>query len=157
MSRPRTFTRAEMSEFVHKHFSSCTTFIDSWGAGPFVIKNEGKSFRFEFSERFGPIPLRPDNEIDEKYNWPGRSPFWPALHQWIKGGKRVAEDGVTCVWDHLRPNKFYRIAGKHIVIVEHGDEDGPMVDVTAEMEAKGVGPTYFLDRSARNKSKATRP
>ena len=117
-----------------------------------MITNDGKTFRFEDSDRFGPTRLRENNEINERHPYFGhRSAFWPAYDAWKKGGRRVADDRITCIWDTLKPTKIYRVGRRTAVIVEHGDEGGPTVDVTDEMKAKGVQPTDFLDKSARNK------
>lgn len=139
-----------MTGFGHNFASGPGFFIDSWGRGPLVIENRGKSFRFEFSEQFGPTRLRPDGEIDERFPFFGqRSPFWEAFTAWRKGGMRIDDDGVTCIWDHLKPTKVYMLDDKNAVVIEQGDDGGAIVDITEEMTAKGVGPTDFLDKRPR--------
>lgn len=115
-----------MSEFGHHYgrlsgdFPGCW---DSWGSGPFVIVLEGADFRFEDSDRFGPLLLNKDGRPSERQ--PGeRSPFWKAYNAWRRQGRRTADDGKTCVWDKPRPTKVRRIRGRHVEIIEDGDEDG---------------------------------
>jgi hypothetical protein len=143
-----------MADYGHQYGNVGGAFIDSWGRGPFVIEIGRKSFRFEDSDMFGPTRLRPDGEIDERHPFFGeRSPFWEAFYAWRKGGRRVAEDGITCVWDQLKPTKIYMIDEKNAVVIEQGDDGGAIVDVTDEMKARNEGPTDFLDKSARFKIK----
>jgi hypothetical protein len=59
-----------------------------------------KVFTFDFSERFGPLVVGADGrEVAQ----PGpRHPFWTAVTQWHKQGKRVGDDGL-CVWEPEPP------------------------------------------------------
>ena len=85
-------------EFGHIYASGRNLFIDAWGAGPFVIKSGRRRYRFEDSTRFGPALI--DEAGEPLANpWPSeRSPFWEAHRLWIKRGRRLAEDGITCVY-----------------------------------------------------------
>ena len=102
-------------------------FIDSWGSCPFVISAGGKSYRFEDSDQFGPslITLRGDIAANP---WPAeRSPFWRAHRIWRLQGRRVLEDGISCVWDEPKPQVVQNIGGKHYKVVENGEEDGSTI------------------------------
>lgn len=114
-----------MSEFGHIATSGAGFRVDTWGAGPFVIEAGGKSFRFEDSDRFGPALLKPDGELRADPWPPERSPFWMAHRAWVKQGRRVTDDGVTCIYEPLKPTKVRHMGGKHYLVVEHGDDDGP--------------------------------
>ena len=86
-----------MAEFGHVGIIGGGVCIDSWGAGPFVIGHEGKSWRFEDSDRFGPHLVRKDGEIAARQ--PGeRSPFWDAHRAWVFQGRRLADDKMTCIF-----------------------------------------------------------
>lgn len=87
-----------MSEFGHSYSWGSGVMIDAWGAGPFAITVAGRAFRFEDSDRFGPLLVRRNG--DPTKNQPGeRSPFWRPYALWRKQGRRLADDGVTCVWE----------------------------------------------------------
>ena len=111
-----------MGEFGHTGIVGAGFCIDSWGAGPFVIDAAGKQYRFEDSDRFGPSTLRKDGEIAVRQ--PGeKSPFWQAHFAWLRQGRRTAENGVTCIYEPLRPTTYYLI-GRQMFLVEEGDENG---------------------------------
>jgi hypothetical protein len=110
--------------------------VDCWGTGPFIIEAEGKKFRFGDSDRFGPYLC--DKHGDPLANElpPERSGFWIAHRSWVRGGRRVDADGVTCIYDLLRPTTYRRIAGNHAVIVEAGDEGGGYIEIKGKRDAK---------------------
>lgn len=94
------YSEGPMSEFGHLSgtFGS-GGFIDCWGAGPFIIEALGTTFRFEDSDRFGPSRVNKDGEISKQPFFAEASPFWNAWQRWKDQGRRVAEDGMTCLWD----------------------------------------------------------
>lgn len=113
-------------EFGHTGIIRAGLCIDAWGAGPFVITTpDGKSFRFEDSDRFGPMTVTRTGAMAANQP-PERSPFWWAHYQWRKQGRRVADDGATCIYEHrvLRPTTFY-VKGRVMHVIEEGDFDGP--------------------------------
>lgn len=88
-----------MTEFGHNYVSGPGFHIDSWGRGPFIIHHEGKVYRFEDSDRFGPALLKKDGEL-KTHPYPAeRSPFWRAFDAWRRQGRRVEADGETCVFE----------------------------------------------------------
>ena len=122
-----------MTEFGHFGYIGNGICLDYWGAGPFVIDVHGKHYRFEDSDRFGPLLLKKKGE--PAVNQPTeRSPFWKAHHLWKQQGRRVGDDGVTCVYDAPRPTQ-YRKVGRQRIIVEHGDEGGDYIEVGSVIEA----------------------
>jgi hypothetical protein len=103
-----------MTEFGHNAISGPGFHADSWGAGPFVIHAEGKSFRFGDSDRFGPyLADRHGDPLRNEYP-PTRSPFWRAHRIWVRQGRCLAED---------------RISKRSAVVVDGGDEDGKTIEV----------------------------
>ena len=108
--------------------------IDAWGAGPFVMRVGKKEWRFEDSDRFGPLFVNRDCEPTDKD--PGeRSPFWPLYNKWRVTGRRLEPDGITCLVDPLQPHKLRRIGGRHAMLVEEGDEGG-LIEFVDAPEAK---------------------
>lgn len=118
-----------MSEFGHFASGGGGTYFDAWGAGPFSIEVNDKSYLFEDSDRFGPALLNQNGEL-KKNPYPGqRSPFWRGHFAWVKQGRRLEDDGKTCIWSPLKPN-YYRIIGRQRFVVEYGDADGPYIEIT---------------------------
>ncbi len=121
-----------MSEFGHTGVIGAGFCLDSWGAGPFLIRAGGKTvYRFEDSDRFGPLLL---TKMDmPKENQPGeRSSFWKAHRLWRRQGRRTANDGKTCIYDPPKPNYYKKISQGRRVIVSFGDEDGDYIEVPSE-------------------------
>ncbi len=118
-----------MSEFGHIARSFAGFHIDSWGAGPFLITVEGKTYRFEDSDRFGPSKLRADGEIAANPWWPERSLFWRAHRLWCEQGRRTESDGITCIWEgSARPAPtVYRTVGRTKFVILDGEDGGPAV------------------------------
>lgn len=89
-----------MSEYGHVYWSFGNCFMDSWGVGPYVIEVGTKQYRFEDSDRFGPMRIKKDGELSERPFFAERSPFWYAWGKWVEQGRRLSDDGITCVWSH---------------------------------------------------------
>ncbi|KQQ46505.1 hypothetical protein ASF69_04565 [Rhizobium sp. Leaf311] len=89
-----------MSEYGHFHATSAGVHIDMWGAGPLMIEYLGKTFRFEDSDRFGPVRLKKDGDSANNPFFAEKSPFWYAWGKWVDQGRRVDEDGMSCIWCH---------------------------------------------------------
>lgn len=103
--------------------------FDAWGSGPFIIEAEGKTFRFGDSDRFGPYLCdRLGDPVATPYP-PERSPFWRAHRIWKRQGRKVAADGVTCLWAEPKPDKGFRIGRRSFFLVEDGEEDGEFIEV----------------------------
>src|SRR4051812_45266535 len=120
-----------MSEFGHNAIISPNVCIDGWGTGPFVIVAEdGKSYRFEDSDRFGPALVKKNGDPLAS-PWPSeRCAFWRAHRIWKRQGRRT-EDGINCIWDEPKPQIIRMIGRRSAVIVDHGEEDGKVVRLSA--------------------------
>jgi hypothetical protein len=119
-----------MSEFGHQGIISPLGCVDIWGAGPFTMPVGDKTIRFEDSDRFGPLFVGKRGEPKEDQFLRESSPFWRQHMLWVKQGRRLAADGVTCVWDEPKPNLFRRINRRNAVLVEAGDDDGKYVEIS---------------------------
>jgi len=116
-----------MTEFGHFASIGGGFCLDSWGAGPFVIKTSDRtSFRFEDSDRFGPSLVKSNGDISDTQP-KERSPFWRAHRIWVRQGRRLEADGVTCMWDEPKPMVVYPISGRSSYIIENGEEDGRVI------------------------------
>lgn len=77
-----------MSEF--GHFGCIVPFngggicIDAWGAGPFEIGDGRRSWRFEFSDRFGPLLVDEDGEPLDDQPVSESDPFWAPFSAWLR-------------------------------------------------------------------------
>ena len=125
-----------MTEFGHEAINVAGFCLDVWGCGPFVISAEGQSWRFEDSDRFGPALVKANGDIRSNPYPPERSLFWWAHEQWRKQGRRVADDGVTCVLDYRskRPTKWrwqHDKKGRFREVIEEGDEGGGLEEITS--------------------------
>lgn len=127
-----------MTEFGHSHGAIRSghgvAFIDSWGAGPYLIEAGGKTFRFEDSDRFGPNLVNKDGSVPNRCHPGQRSKFWRAHWLWIQQGRQVKPDKMTCIWREPRPTIYQRI-GDMTVVIEHGEPDyghGGIVQVKIE-------------------------
>jgi hypothetical protein len=86
-------------DFGHYWCSGRGGHIDGWGAGPFLITAGGRQYRFEDSARFGPLLVNRDGEFCKRMWFSERHPFWAAWEAWKSQGRRVGDDGVTCLYD----------------------------------------------------------
>lgn len=87
-----------MTEYGHNHAlirqpDGSLIYIDGWGGDTFKIEVAGKLIPFEFSDRFGPLPLTKAGG-GRKMAW--RHPFWRAASLWKLQGMRV-ENG-RAIW-----------------------------------------------------------
>lgn len=116
-----------MGEFGHHAAHVGSFHIDAWGSGPFVIEVAGKRHRFEDSDRFGPIRVS-TSDVPLDRQWGERHPFWAAHRLWRDQGRRLAADGITCIWSPGRPTIIRKIGGRNAVVVSHGELDGAILD-----------------------------
>jgi len=92
-------------------------FCDCFGGGDYIIAVRGKEIRFEWSERFGPLPVSKTG-IPLELSW--RHPFWRAASLWRLQGQRV--DGNRCIWHEPKKPVLKHLGGKNYLIVENGEE-----------------------------------
>lgn len=119
------------------------------------IVSGGKEFLFEFHDYPGPSLVGKRGQILSTMP-PQRSPFWDALRNWLKQGKRMADDGFTCVFEHEM--KLVDIArdlgdGKNFMVCR-GGRTPKLEDVLAEEErAKKDGrmPMYLKVGTVRRR------
>ncbi|MDF1720549.1 MAG: hypothetical protein P1U65_07740 [Minwuia sp.] len=125
-----------MTEFGHFARDVAGVRIDTWGAGPFIIIDAaGKVWRFQDSLRFGPLILTA--RWMPKEQQPGsRSAFWSPHDRWCQQGRKLAGDGMTCIWREPKPTTM-RIHGRELVIVDGGEPDGRELIIDANGNTTG--------------------
>lgn len=128
---------SKYADFGHSAVAMPECHMDSWGAGPFLIEVNGKVFRFGDSKMWGPyLATKLGDPIKAPY--PGvRSPFWRAHRIWVRQGRRLADDGLTCLWHEPKPQICQRINKRNIILVEPGEEDGALIVLDAEPGLNG--------------------
>jgi hypothetical protein len=116
-----------MGEFGHDYGSGDGLRFDRWGAGPFIIADEnGKQYRFEDSDRFGPSLI--GSKGDPLTRQPGEhSPFWRVHRIWVQQGRRTSAGGIDCLWDEPRPMTVKMLSKRVGIVVEHGEPDGKVI------------------------------
>ena len=119
-------------EFGHFAENVAGFHLDTWGAGDFEITIDGKAYRFEDSDRFGPALVKKNGDLRDNPCPPENSPFWRAHAIWRRQGRRLADDGVTCIWDEPKPQIIQHLGGKHFLIVDAGEEDGKIIKLPAK-------------------------
>lgn len=98
--------------------------ISYGGPDRLITDGEGKAWKFKDHPVFGPIVL--NKHGDPAADQPGsRSTFWPAWACWKDQGKRLEEDGITCVWDAPQPHVVEHLGGNHYRHVS-GDPEGDL-------------------------------
>jgi hypothetical protein len=117
-------------EFGHFASHGNGIFVDSWGAGPFIITVAGKKYRFEDSDRWGPHLVNKHGDL-LKHDVPSeKSAFWWSWRLWKDQGRKVAADGETCDFVYRDPKPTtYSGSGRNRFIVESGDEEGGYMEV----------------------------
>lgn len=120
-----------VTEFGHHALINTNLCLDAWGTGPFVIvAGDGKSYRFEDSDRFGPSLIKKNGEPLAN-PWPSEGcAFWRAHRIWKRQWRRT-EDGINCIWDEPKPSTARHIGGRTYMQVEAGEEDGVTLVLTS--------------------------
>lgn len=92
-------------------------FIDTFG-GPeeYFIDVRGKLIRFEWSDRFGPMPIKKGGA--EMTSIGTRHGFWRAASLWNLQGRRL--EGDRAIW-HEPKSPVTEKRGRRTFIIEHGD------------------------------------
>lgn len=116
-----------MSEFGYMSKIIGGAVIDTWGDNQFVLRIRGKAIRFSDSNMFGPLFEKRDGKPLENQTVP--KVFWNAYTLWRDQGRRIAEDGITCVLDQPPPPRptYIRKVGRKWFVVQNGDAGGPHI------------------------------
>ena len=78
----------DQPNFGHNAHTSPGMFIDAWGDGPMRLRYKGKTWRFEFSQMFGPLLLNATGEVAKRQPEHEKHSFWEPFNKWLDGGKR---------------------------------------------------------------------
>lgn len=90
--------------------------LDAYGGGEIEIEVGRKRIRFQFSDRFGPMPV---TDTGAERSLGPRHPFWRAVSLWCVQGRRV-QDG-TAIWHEPKKPVLERLGGRHYRVIEDGE------------------------------------
>lgn len=90
-------------------------FIDQFGSGDYVIEVGKQTIHFEWSDRFGPLPLTKSG-MPRDLAWKHR--FWRAASLWNLQGQRL--EGNKAIW-HEPKKPVIKCVGRQIVYAEDGE------------------------------------
>lgn len=83
----------------------------------YKIRAGGKEFRFSFSEHLGPSMLGKRGQSLSNMP-PERSPFWDALHFWIRQGQQVDSEGWCVFKWEMKPVQILKhLGGRHYMVL----------------------------------------
>ena len=87
------------------------------GGPDLKIRAGGKEFCFEMHDYCGPLMIGKRGDPIQTLP-PQKSPFWDALHWWIKQGKQVGVDGY-CIfkWEMKPVNIVKHLGGRHYKVL----------------------------------------
>lgn len=92
--------------------------IDCFGSGhEFSIRVGEEIVLFEWSEMFGPLPVRKGGKERVLSH---RHKFWRIVSLWNLQGRRI-ESG-ECIWHEPRQPVLKHLGGRNYLIIEDGEE-----------------------------------
>lgn len=89
-----------MENFGHIAHSFGSTFIDTWGAGPYTLRVGKRRYYFTDSDMFGPLLESKAGRVLDVQPISEEHPFWAAYHMWRRGGRSGKKTGrwIVCRW-----------------------------------------------------------
>lgn len=123
----------------------------------YTLTDGARTWRFEFSERFGPLLVDKDGRTLDRQPTSERHPFWRPFRLWLHQGKHADESGV-CWWRDVRNRVFGVRFGKRSIIVEREEiEDGALPDdaeyTLRDLSADEIRERIDATKNERSKSK----
>ncbi len=91
--------------------------LDCSGGRTIKINVRGALIPFQFSERWGPIPVTINGEVRDLHH---THPFWRSVSLWVLQGKYVS-DGIA-VWHEPKKPVLQHLGGRHYKVIEEGEE-----------------------------------
>jgi hypothetical protein len=77
-----------VSDFGTHCYASPNAIVTSFGKGPLLIRHEGREWRFDHSDMFGPLLLTKTGEVAQRQPDKEDHPFWVPFSLWLRSGKR---------------------------------------------------------------------
>ena len=98
--------------------------IDCFGGGEYFITVRDQKIRFEWSDQFGPLPIKKGGA--EMTGIGPRHPFWRAASLWNLQGRRIDDEG-NAVWHEPRQPVYEKrhLGGGNYWITRVIDEGEP--------------------------------
>lgn len=111
------------SQFSIKDENGLGIFFDCFGSGDYLITVKDKEIRFEWSDRFGPLPITKSGAENTKIG--PRHKFWRAASLWNLQGKRL--DGKRAIWHEPRQPVYEKkhLGGGHYKLIKVIDPGEP--------------------------------
>ncbi|MDE2442007.1 MAG: hypothetical protein KGP14_13370 [Betaproteobacteria bacterium] len=104
------------SQFIIDDGNAGNICIDIFGDGDYEIEVRGETIHFDWSDRFGPIPLgKRGREIDLG---PGHK-FWRAVSLWKLQGKQL--EGNRAIWHEPKKPVLQHLGGRNYLVIEDGE------------------------------------
>ena len=107
-------------------------------AGPTrIIHAAGKDYLFEFHEYLGPMMLGKRGQLIDSFP-PKQSPFWDALHWWLKQGRRM--DGNRCIFEwQMKLVDITTDIGRNRIVLTGGPSSPRVKELIAQHAARMEG------------------
>lgn len=90
--------------------------VDSFGGDAREIVTRRGTVLFEWSERFGPLPV---TNAGRERALGHRHPFWRDVSLWNVQGQRM--DGRVAIWHEPRKPIMKHLGGRHYLVIEDGE------------------------------------
>ncbi len=109
--------------------------------GQYLIRDGENQWRFEWSDRWGPLRVSKDGRTAGQPSW--RSRFWTVTTIWAKQGKRTQPFGreTLAVWDQPPAAIYrYRQIGRRSRLLIDAIEPSGFIEGISEEIWENVGP-----------------
>lgn len=94
--------------------------VDCFGVGGLkVIRTPKGLIPFEWSDRFGPLPI---TATGRQLDLGPRHPFWRAVSLWVMQGRRLKNTNEA-EWHEPRAPTYKHMGGRHYLIEDPGDHE----------------------------------
>lgn len=91
--------------------------VDCFGCAEYVVAVRDRLIRFEWSDRFGPLPIRKDGR--ELLSIGPNHGFWLAVSLWRLQGSRL--DGNKAIWHAPKRPVLKHLGGRNYEVIEAGE------------------------------------
>lgn len=98
--------------------STSRIMIDVFGSGDYYIEVRGELIKFEFGERFGPMPLTKKGA--ERTSIGPNHQFWRAASLWNLQGRRL--EGDRAIWHEPKKPVLKHLGGRNYQVIEDGEK-----------------------------------
>jgi hypothetical protein len=90
--------------------------LDCFGCAEFEIETSKGVARFEWSNRFGPLPISKSGKPRDLSH---RHQIWRAVSLWRLQGSRL--EGIRAIWHEPKKPVLQHLGGRHYRVIEDGE------------------------------------